>query len=97
MQQLYPFAQNELHNTLQNSTAKDIVWLQEEPANMGAYSFCAPLLQSLLKPSQRLRYIGRARCASPATGYAQVHKQQQDQLLQAALAPVERNAKDVHV
>ncbi|MEM7402562.1 MAG: 2-oxo acid dehydrogenase subunit E2 [Myxococcota bacterium] len=97
LQQLYPFPYNELRKVLQYCPAKEIVWLQEEPANMGASRFCAPLIQTLLKPDQYLRYIGRHSSASPATGYAYVHKQQQKQLLQAALAPVQRNAKEIYV
>ncbi|MEM7589639.1 MAG: multifunctional oxoglutarate decarboxylase/oxoglutarate dehydrogenase thiamine pyrophosphate-binding subunit/dihydrolipoyllysine-residue succinyltransferase subunit, partial [Myxococcota bacterium] len=96
LQQLYPFPHNTVKDILQQCMAKEIVWLQEEPANMGAYNFCTPLLQALLKPNQRLRYIGRQSSASPATGYACVHKQEQDQLLQAALAQIQPGAKNVY-
>lgn len=96
-QQLYPFPEKELGEILRASRAQDVVWLQEEPKNMGAWSFCAPLLRALLKKDQTLRYIGRAPSASPATGYANVHQCWQRKLPQAAFEQARGNTNDVEI
>jgi 2-oxoglutarate dehydrogenase complex dehydrogenase (E1) component-like enzyme len=57
------------------------VWVQEEPRNMGGWSFAAPRLSEVLPEGARLRYAGRAPSASPATGNAAVHKRELARLL----------------
>ncbi len=85
LEQLYP-----LHRELLQRTAKpylgadEIVWLQEEPQNRGAWSFMLPRLLELF-PDHRLRYAGRPASASPATGSHRVHEQEQDALVHEAL------------
>src|SRR5690606_28568013 len=68
----------------------EVVWLQEEPANMGAWSFVRPRLDDLLLDlygdcDRRVRYAGRPAAASPATGSAAVHTAEQEQILARAL------------
>lgn len=70
----------------------EIVWCQEEPMNMGAYSYIAPRLFTAMRALNRgntddIKYAGRAPSAATATGYSQVHKQEQDELVQKALQP----------
>jgi 2-oxoglutarate dehydrogenase E1 component len=65
--------------------ANDIAWVQEEPRNMGAWTFILEHLSPLLRPQQTLRYAGRQAQASPAVGYQKIHQQQQMQLLNQAL------------
>ncbi|RZI46448.1 2-oxoglutarate dehydrogenase E1 component [Candidatus Finniella inopinata] len=81
LEQLYPFPGQELADLLRNSQAKTWVWCQEEPQNMGAWSFVAPLLKAL---NPDVTYAGRPSAASPATGFAGRHAREQAQLVEAA-------------
>jgi 2-oxoglutarate dehydrogenase E1 component len=66
-----------------------VVWCQEEPKNMGAWTFVEPNIEWVLEPDRgkvgRPRYVGRPAAASPATGLAREHKKQQDALVAEAL------------
>ncbi|MCS6807985.1 MAG: 2-oxoglutarate dehydrogenase E1 component, partial [Bacteroidota bacterium] len=85
LEQMYPFYEARVRQILQRyERAKDVVWVQEEPKNMGAWFFVAPLLSELLLISQTLRYAGRPASASPATGFIAVHNLEQEALLDAA-------------
>ena len=61
-----------------------VVFAQEEPANMGAWTFVRERLQGALLPAQKLAYAGRRESASPAVGSVRIHKEQQAALLAAA-------------
>jgi 2-oxoglutarate dehydrogenase E1 component len=65
----------------------EVVWVQEEPANMGALSFVRPRLQRLLS-GRHVRSVNRSESASPATGSASAHKLEQSRLLELALQPL---------
>jgi 2-oxoglutarate dehydrogenase E1 component len=65
---------------------EEIVWVQEEPANMGAWSHVRPLLRELTGASVDLRYVGRPEMASPAEGYAAHHEREQQRIVEEALA-----------
>ncbi len=86
LEQIYPFAKAQLASYLNSFTQlKSIVWAQEEPKNMGAYSFIAPCLRELcdeigLKKVD-IEYVGRTRRASPATGSPRAHKKEQDDII----------------
>jgi 2-oxoglutarate dehydrogenase E1 component len=87
VEQLYPWPARELEDALSGfPAAEQVVWAQEEPANMGAWSFAHARLEALLRPGQTLVYAGRRECASTAAGSLRVHKQEQAALLAAALA-----------
>ncbi|PYQ50520.1 MAG: multifunctional oxoglutarate decarboxylase/oxoglutarate dehydrogenase thiamine pyrophosphate-binding subunit/dihydrolipoyllysine-residue succinyltransferase subunit [Acidobacteria bacterium] len=77
LEQFYPFPQPMLANAIGN--AKDIVWVQEEPRNMGAWPFLRERLP------EGTRYVGRPISASPATGSHHRHEDQQKALIEAAL------------
>ncbi|MDX1548216.1 MAG: hypothetical protein R3247_14555, partial [Rhodothermales bacterium] len=67
-----------------------VVWTQEEPANMGAWSFLRYRLDDLLEDlhgdcAKRVAYAGRPASASPATGSAKVHELEQAKLIGEAL------------
>jgi len=64
--------------------ATDIVWAQEETQNRGGWTFMMPRLLELF-PNQPVRYVGREPSASPATGSAAIHKEQQAELVREAL------------
>jgi 2-oxoglutarate dehydrogenase E1 component len=60
------------------------VWLQEEPENMGAWTFVHGRLHRLLREDYALRHVSRAESASPATGSQTVHQREQAELLARA-------------
>jgi 2-oxoglutarate dehydrogenase E1 component len=70
--------------------AGKVVWCQEEPRNMGAWSFVEPLLEEVLTEvggaARRAVFAGRVAAASPATGLLTKHQAEQAALLDAALA-----------
>jgi len=88
VEELYPFPSDELAAILrQYPNARDVVWLQEEPKNMGAWTYMQPRLQPLLD-GRTLRYIGRPERASPAEGFAEMHEQEQARIIAEAFAGV---------
>ena len=84
VEQLVPFPSRELAAEFaRHSKAKDFVWVQEEPANMGARAFMMPRLRRLLD-GRPLRSVRRSASASPATGSANAHDIEQQTLLAMA-------------
>ncbi len=87
IEQLYPFPAAELGAVLDRyAAARDVVWVQEEPRNMGAWSFIEPRLNELGGARTNVRYVGRVERASPAEGYATDHEAEQKRIVAAALA-----------
>ena len=90
VEQIYPFPSKTLPGILARYPNAGIVWCQEEPANMGSWTFVdrriEHVLASLPGTARRPRYVGRAEAASPATGQATVHARQQADLVREALA-----------
>ncbi|MDQ6802846.1 MAG: multifunctional oxoglutarate decarboxylase/oxoglutarate dehydrogenase thiamine pyrophosphate-binding subunit/dihydrolipoyllysine-residue succinyltransferase subunit [Acidobacteriota bacterium] len=87
LEQFYPFPRPMLEAALaQYPNATEVLWVQEEPRNMGAWPFLHERLAALLKPDQTLRYVGRPISASPATGSHHRHEEQQRALVEAALS-----------
>ncbi len=85
MEQLYPFPQDNIKRILQKySLTSEIYWIQEEHSNMGAWEYVRPLFNEILGGKDAIRYIGRDRSASPATGSHALHKKQLEQILQTA-------------
>jgi 2-oxoglutarate dehydrogenase E1 component len=85
VEQLYPFPGTALHEVLTQYTAvRDVVWLQEEPENVGAWEFLRPRLDELIADRCPLRYIGRTRSASPSEGSAAWHQLNQKALVEQA-------------
>ncbi|HXM91962.1 MAG TPA: hypothetical protein VN974_10445, partial [Candidatus Dormibacteraeota bacterium] len=65
--------------------AREIIWVQEEPRNMGGFFYVAPRLESLAKGlGLRMRSVKRSSSASPATGSAKAHELEQKTLLALA-------------
>jgi 2-oxoglutarate dehydrogenase E1 component len=89
LEQFYPFPALSLTKELGRFKQAQIVWCQEEPKNQGAWSFVEPNLEWVLgrieAGHRRPSYVGRPAAASPATGLARQHKQQQDALVDEAL------------
>ena len=88
VEQLYPFPEIALKEILDRyASAREIVWLQEEPENMGAWPFYRVALEDLLDNRRRLHYIGRGRSSSPSEGSAAWHHVNQKALVAQALDP----------
>ncbi|HEV2291618.1 MAG TPA: multifunctional oxoglutarate decarboxylase/oxoglutarate dehydrogenase thiamine pyrophosphate-binding subunit/dihydrolipoyllysine-residue succinyltransferase subunit [Gemmatimonadales bacterium] len=86
VEQLYPFADVEIRAALAlHPKATDIVWVQEEPQNMGAWSFLRERLAAVLPKGATLRYVGRPERASPAEGYPAAHAKEQKRIVGEAL------------
>jgi len=90
VEQLYPFPFNSLAKALQRYRNAEIVWCQEEPQNMGAWSFVDRRIEQVLAgldtAAKRARFAGRAEAASPATGLFKRHQREQAALVEDALA-----------
>nr|WP_111651873.1 multifunctional oxoglutarate decarboxylase/oxoglutarate dehydrogenase thiamine pyrophosphate-binding subunit/dihydrolipoyllysine-residue succinyltransferase subunit [Actinoplanes lutulentus] len=85
MEQIYPLPVEELKAVLaQYPNAEDFAWVQEEPANQGAWSFVALNLLEHLE-GVRLRRISRPAAAAPAVGSAKMHEAEQAALVEASL------------
>jgi 2-oxoglutarate dehydrogenase E1 component len=77
LEQLYPFPHKQVEEILTKySKAKDLMWIQEEPENAGAWRFIDGTVRSL-----NLKYIGREESASPATGFAKRHNEENEQIM----------------
>ena len=86
LEQLYPFPTDEYQAIIERySSARDIVWCQEEPQNQGAWYQIRHRLQAGLGPAHALLYAGREGAAAPATGIHALHLQQQQALVESAL------------
>lgn len=86
LEQFYPFPYKALSQTIARfSQANDWVWAQEEPKNMGGWSFVERRLEELLPAGRRLRYAGRVAASSPATGSHIIHQLEQQELVNDAL------------
>jgi len=86
VEQLYPWPKATIKNALDRyPRAQEVVWLQEEPENMGAWNFVHGRLHRLLRDTHTLRHVSRAESASPASGSAALHRLEQDDLLRRAI------------
>ncbi len=84
---LYPFPETAMRETLAAFPEAEVVWVQEEPRNMGAWRFMEDHLRRILGEGRGPRYIGRAESASTATGYLETHRREQRRILEEALTP----------
>ena len=81
LEQFYPFPANSLRGTLASyPNANQLVWAQEEPQNMGGWTFIQDRLGA------RPQYVGRSASASPATGSYSIHQKEQAELVSEALS-----------
>ncbi|HWT01848.1 MAG TPA: multifunctional oxoglutarate decarboxylase/oxoglutarate dehydrogenase thiamine pyrophosphate-binding subunit/dihydrolipoyllysine-residue succinyltransferase subunit [Pyrinomonadaceae bacterium] len=86
LEQFYPFPEKRLREIFSNyPNAAQLVWAQEEPKNMGGWTFAEPRLMNMLPGCQRPYYVGRAASASPATGSYTIHELEQRRLVDQAL------------
>jgi 2-oxoglutarate dehydrogenase E1 component len=86
LDQLYPFPEKELTAELErHPNVREMVWVQEEPANMGAWWYCRPRLERVAHDIP-VRSVKRSASASPATGSAKAHEVEQKTLINLAFA-----------
>ena len=72
---------------------EDVVWAQEEPKNMGAWTYVSPQLRVATGNMLTIRYIGRPERASPAEGYSKAHEEEQKRIVAEVLTPAPTSAK----
>jgi 2-oxoglutarate dehydrogenase E1 component len=86
LEQFYPFPLRSVREVIEKyANATQYAWVQEEPHNMGGWTFVRERLESLLSDANELRYIGRTASASPATGSYSVHQKEQAAIVAEAL------------
>ena len=89
LEQIYPFPAKRMTSILAETPQADVVWCQEEPQNMGSWTFVRDYLEDAMSAAgmsqSRPAYAGRKAAASPATGSASRHAAEQAALVDAAL------------
>ncbi len=97
LEELYPFPSEALAQALARYPGvRDVVWLQEEPQNMGAWTFAQGRLQALLEPrGLSLRYVGRPERASPSEGSPAWHTAEQARIVAEAFEGLASEAEPV--
>jgi 2-oxoglutarate dehydrogenase E1 component len=89
VEELHPFPSADIEAILHAyPNLREVVWLQEEPRNMGAWWFVESRLRALLDDGLSLRYVGRTTTASPAEGWSDAHAAEQKRIVEAVLEPV---------
>lgn len=86
LEQIAPFAFDKVAKYCQKYDSAEVVWAQQEPKNMGAYSYVSPRLMTasreINKNEKRARYVGRPVSSAPATGMGAVHKREYNAILE---------------
>jgi 2-oxoglutarate dehydrogenase E1 component len=94
VEELYPWPAEQISRIVDlYRNVVEVVWAQEEPKNMGAWSYVAPRLRACTGNAMLIRYIGRPERASPAEGYVTSHQEEQARIVADALeVPAKRKA-----
>lgn len=79
LEQLYPFPKLQVQNILKKYKDSELIWAQEEPYNMGYWSYIQRFM-----PDEKWKVVARKSSASPATGYSKVHKAEQEKIITQA-------------
>lgn len=83
---LYPFPQAEVEKEFHRyPNLEEVVWVQEEPRNMGARAFMSPRLIQIIPEKLQFGYIGRPERAAPGEGYPAAHTTEQNRIIRTAL------------
>ena len=87
VEQLYPFPYKHLEGILKKyKNLEEIVWVQEEPQNMGGWNFVRGRFSDILKEKHSLSYVGRKNSGTPAEGSGKAHETEQKRILEAAFS-----------
>ncbi|MBA3404877.1 MAG: 2-oxoglutarate dehydrogenase E1 component [Gemmatimonadaceae bacterium] len=90
VEELYPWPHEDVARIVDlYPVAEEVMWAQEEPKNMGAWTFVSPRLRVSTGNATIVRYVGRPERASPAEGYASAHKTEQERIISEVVAPVQ--------
>ena len=93
VEELYPWPGNQIAQVVDLYPAiEEVVWAQEEPKNQGAWSYASPRLRMSTGNALLTRYVGRPDRASPAEGYAEAHKKEQERIIGEVNAPLQQPA-----
>ncbi|TVY02987.1 2-oxoglutarate dehydrogenase E1 component [Cohnella terricola] len=94
IEQLYPFPRQEVQAIIDRfPNLSEIVWVQEEPKNMGAWSYMEPRIRDLVDLSKTtVTYNGRPKRSSPASGYQQIHTFEQQFIINQTLVQKKKSA-----
>jgi 2-oxoglutarate dehydrogenase E1 component len=88
VEQLYPFPTKKIEAVIAlYKNASDAIWAQEEPQNMGAWTFVRPHLEALLPHTKNLRYVGRRDSGTTAEGSTKAHTTEQARIINEAINP----------
>ena len=86
VEELYPWPHDGIAAAVdQYPNVEEVVWAQEEPKNMGAWTFVSPRLRASTGNQLTVRYLGRSERASPAEGYHAVHVEEQARIVSEVL------------
>lgn len=94
VEQLYPFPQQEVQAIIDRyPNLSEVLWVQEEPKNMGAWSYMEPRIRELVNTAETtVSYNGRPKRSSPASGYQQIHTFEQQFIINQALVQKKKSA-----
>ncbi|SEM87441.1 2-oxoglutarate dehydrogenase E1 component [Paenibacillus sp. OV219] len=86
LEQLYPFPKTDVEQIIRRfPNLKEVLWVQEEPQNMGAWNYVEPRIRARVSNQTNVRYIGRPKRSSPASGFQYVHNMEQQRIVSVAL------------
>ncbi|MGI8632766.1 MAG: multifunctional oxoglutarate decarboxylase/oxoglutarate dehydrogenase thiamine pyrophosphate-binding subunit/dihydrolipoyllysine-residue succinyltransferase subunit [Solirubrobacterales bacterium] len=84
---LYPFARTEIRELVASyPNLKEVMWMQEEPQNMGAWPYMQNRIRDIIPEELEFRYVGRPRRASPSEGYPDAHRMEQERIVLTGLS-----------
>lgn len=90
---LYPFPEEEVEEVIDSyPNLREILWVQEEPRNMGAWTFAEARLREIINEELPVLYVGKPARPSPAQGSARFHKQEHAEIIQRAFESVSDDA-----
>ena len=91
IEELYPWPGNQVAHIVDLYPAiEEVMWAQEEPKNQGSWSYVAPRLRMSTGNALLTRYVGRPDRASPAEGYAEPHRKEQERIVAEVNVPVQQ-------
>ena len=86
VEQLYPFPKSDVEQIIARfPNVKEVLWVQEEPQNMGAWNYVEPRIRARVSDKTTVRYVGRPKRSSTATGFHNVHVIEQQRIISVAL------------
>ena len=98
VEELYPWPQERVSAIVDRyPNLEEVIWAQEEPKNMGAWTFVSPRLRASTGTQLTIRYIGRPERASPAEGYFAAHQEEQARIVNEALTIREQSKRKAKV